>query len=34
MYTVKAATQIQVAPDDDFMSRVADIPCVLQVWKE
>ena len=33
-YVVKAANQIQVPANDDFMERVTDMPGVVQAWKE
>lgn len=33
-FVIQAANQIQVASDDDFLTRIKDIPCVLQAWKE
>ena len=33
-YVVKAANQIQVPANDDFMERVIDMPGVVQAWKE
>ncbi len=33
-FVVKAANQIQVPSDDDFMEEVLTIPGVLQAWKE
>ncbi len=33
-YVVKAANQIQVPANDDFMERVTEMPGVVQAWKE
>lgn len=33
-YVVKAANQIQVSANDDFMEQVLDMPGVVQAWKE
>jgi len=33
-YVVKAANQIQVSANDDFMERVTEMPGVVQAWKE
>jgi DNA polymerase-3 subunit alpha len=33
-YVIRAANQIQVSANDDFMEEVAQMPGVIQAWKE
>ena len=33
-FTVKAASQISVTPDEGVISDLKNQPCVLSVWKE